>query len=157
MSITFSAEGEARLERVLERYDEASSSVLPVLSLAQEEFGCLNDEVQALLAERLRLSEAKIRELVSFYSLLYEAPSGRHRFLVCKSLTCRMLGSDDVAAKIREKIGLRDGDTTANGRFTFEEVECIGACDRAPACIVDGVLHGPLDSGTIEEILEKCI
>jgi NADH-quinone oxidoreductase subunit E len=161
MSPAFTPEGEARFAAILERFGgrEEGARILPALRLALEEFGALDADVRAYMAERLGLPGSRIEELVTFYSLLHETPRGRHTITVCRSLTCRLLGSDDLAARIRRAIGLTEGHTTRDGRFTLEEVECIGACDRAPACIVDGVLHGPLDGAGLDRIvgeIEEC-
>jgi len=159
MSRAFTPEGEARLAAILERFTgrEEPARILPALRLALEEFGALDAEVRATMAERLGLPASRVEALVSFYSLLHETPRGAHTITVCKSLSCRLLGSDDVAARFRRAIGLASGleagETTPDGRFTLEEVECIGACDRAPVCIVDGVLHGPLDEAAIDRII----
>jgi len=154
MKIALSAAGEARFARILERYDEGDTSFLPALNLAQDEFGCLSPDVQAYLAGRLGFPVTRVRELVTFYSLLHERPWGRHLVLFCRSLTCRMLGSVDFLSWARERLGIGGGETTPDGKFTVQEAECIGACERAPACLINGVLHGPLDREKFERFLE---
>ena len=141
--------GEGHIPSVVFR----SGVVSAALRLSLEEFRARDGEARGTLAERLGLPVARVEDLVSFYSLLHEAPRGAHTTTVCKSLSCRLLGSDDVAERFRRAIGLEAGETTPDGRVTLEEVECIGACDRAPACIVDGELHGPLDGAAIDRII----
>ena len=142
MRRSFTVEGERKLAEILSAFGEGHASLLPVLLLAQEEFGCLDAAAQGCVAERLGVPLSKVRELVTFHSRLREVPCGRPHVQVCRSPGCRMMGSGDVISRIR-----RD-ETVA-----VEEVECLGACDRAPAALVDGEIRGPLDWKKLERIL----
>jgi len=111
--------------------------------------------VQALagLAGALGLSAAELDGLATAYPLIFRRPVGRHVILLCDSLSCWIRGQEELLAALRAQLGVGFGGTSADGRFTLLPAACLGACDRAPAMMVDGDLHGPVEPGRLDAVL----
>lgn len=118
----------ARLEKILSRYPDRQAALLPVLALAQEVRGHLSPETMAEVAEALGLSPAYVRGVATFYTMYHKAPVGRHLIQVCTNVACNLCGADEVLAAFLRALGTEPGETSADGRFTVIEVECLGAC-----------------------------
>ena len=93
--------------------------------------------------------------VATFYNLIFRRPVGRHVILLCDSVSCWVMGHDAIRDRLQVHLGIGPGETTPDGRFTLLPSVCLGACDRAPAMMIDGELHGELDPGTIDSILAK--
>lgn len=129
--------------------------MLVLLEEAQDKHGYLSRELLAELAESLGLSVSDVYGVASFYSFLLTKPLGRNVIRVCKSLPCYLKNSQIVIDYIEKEIGIRPGGTTADGRFSFELTNCIGACDRAPAMMINQDVYGDLTPEKISQILAK--
>ena len=129
--------------------------MLVLLEKAQDKHGYLSRELLAELAESLGLSVSDVYGVASFYSFLLTKPLGRNVIRVCKSLPCYLKNSQIVTDYIEKEIGIRPGGTTADGRFSFELTNCIGACDRAPAMMINQDVYGDLTPEKISQILAK--
>jgi len=129
--------------------------LLVLLEKAQDKHGYLSRELLAELAESLGLSVSDVYGVASFYSFLLTKPLGRNVIRVCKSLPCYLKNSQIVTDYIEKEIGIRPGGTTADGRFSFELTNCIGACDRAPAMMINQDVYGDLTPEKISQILAK--
>lgn len=135
MSVTFSKEKLDKVAEIIARYPEGrqKSALLPVLHLAQEEFGgWLDVPVMDYVAGLLKIEPIEVYEVASFYSMYNLKPVGKYLFEVCQTGPCMLNGSDDIIAYIKEKLGIGVGETTADGLFTLKTVECLGACGYAP-------------------------
>jgi len=128
---------------------------IDVMFALQDHYGYLSDEAVAEAAEILRLSSLEVEELVTFYTFLYREPVGRYVIHVCDSVVCWMQGQESLAEHLSRKLGIRMGETTAEGLFTLLPVCCIGYCDRAPAILINRKLYGPLTPEKLDEILER--
>ena len=128
---------------------------IDVMFALQDHYGYLSDEAVGEAAEILRLSPLEVEELATFYTFLYREPVGKYVIHVCDSVVCWMQGQESLAEHLSRKLGIRMGETTAEGLFTLLPVCCIGYCDRAPAILINRKVYGPLTSETIDEILEK--
>ncbi|MFM7671593.1 MAG: NADH-quinone oxidoreductase subunit NuoE [Bacteroidota bacterium] len=135
MSVQFSDTALAEVKRLVARYPEGKhkSALLPVLHLAQEQFGgWLSTETLDYVASILQLNPIEVYEVATFYSMYNLQPVGKHVFEVCQTGPCMLNGSDEIIAYVHEKLGIRPGETTADGLFTLKTVECLGACGYAP-------------------------
>lgn len=135
MPVQFSDTALAEVKRLVARYPEGKqkSALLPVLHLAQEQFGgWLSTETLDYVASILRLNQIEVYEVATFYSMYNLQPVGKQVFEVCQTGPCMLNGSDEIIDYIREKLGIRPGETTADGLFTLKTVECLGACGYAP-------------------------
>jgi NADH-quinone oxidoreductase subunit E len=142
------------VRRLQALYPERQAALLPVLRMAQDTFGYVSPEVELYVAELFELSPAHVHEVVTFYTLFFQRPVGRHVVSVCHNLSCSLRGAEDVVAYLEERLGVEAGETTADGRVTLLRVECLCACEAAPMMQVDDAYVGPLDRGTIDRVLE---
>ena len=128
--------------------------LLVLLERAQSRSGYLSQELIAELAESLGLSISEVYGVASFYSFLSVKPQGRNVIRICKSIPCYLKDAQTIIEGVRKEIGIRPGETTADGRFSFQLTNCIGACDRAPAMMVNDDVHGDLTPKKISQILK---
>lgn len=149
------AEFDHELAAILKRYppDRKAAAMLPALRLGQEIFGYLSPAVQALAADRLGTSPSRAEEVATFYVMYHTAPIGRHLVEVCTNVSCCLTGGEKIFEHLKQKLALANGGTTADGRLTLREVECLGACGTAPAMLVDEEMHERLDVKKVEQIL----
>lgn len=150
----FSEEFEARFAEMVPHYPSKRSALVPTLLYAQDEVGYLSDEVIAEIAGRLDLTELEVRNVISYYSMLTTKPRGKYNVQVCTNISCMVRGGEQILDHCARKLGIGHKQTTADGMFTLEEVECIGACSWAPAAQVNYDFHENLTTEKIDEILE---
>lgn len=157
LTLRFSADAVAELEALRTHYPEEKACILPCLWLAQREYdGYLSGEAIAEVAYRLNRSYAEIEGVATFYSLYNTAHKpGRHKLELCTCLSCHVNGAWDLRDYIKKKLGVGHGETTEDGVFTFEEVECLNACDRATVMQVGDQYYGPLDEKQVDELLDR--
>lgn len=136
-------------------YPERQSALLPALYVAQGELGYLPDEALYDVADVLDLPVAEVGSVASFYTMFYRHPVGKNIISLCTNLSCQLNGADTIGGYISNKLGIGNGETTADGAVTLEFVECIGACDHAPAMLVNGKLHGEMTSEKIDSVLKN--
>jgi NADH-quinone oxidoreductase E subunit len=128
--------------------------LLVLLERAQSRSGYLSQELIAELAESLGLSISEVYGVASFYSFLSVKPQGRNVIRICKSIPCYLKDAQTIIEGVRKEIGIKPGETTADGRFSFQLTNCIGACDRAPAMMVNNDVHVDLTPKKISQILK---
>jgi len=128
--------------------------LLVLLERAQSRSGYLSQETIAELAAALGLSISEVYGVATFYSFLSIKPQGRNVIRICKSLPCYLKDAQTIIDGVRKELGIKPGETTADGRFSFELTNCIGACDRAPAMMVNDDVHGELTPKKIAKILQ---
>ena len=135
--------------------DKAPGNLLVALKEAQAKHGCLSPDFMAELSDSLDVPVNDVYGVATFYSFLATRPKGRHIIRVCKSVPCFLNSSDTLIDSIRKELGVEPGETTADGRFSFELTNCIGACDKAPAMMIDNDVHGEVDRDKIAQILKE--
>jgi NADH-quinone oxidoreductase E subunit len=150
----YTAENRARFDDIVKRYppDRRRSAVLPALYLAQHQEGYITANVIRHVAELLGITRADVEDVVSYYSMFYTRPVGKFVVNVCRTLSCAINGAERVTEELTAKLGIKPGQTDASGTFTLMEVECLGACDRAPAVMVNDAWHEclkPEDAGKL--------
>ena len=142
------------MRRLQALYPERQAALLPVLRMAQETFGYVSPAVEVYVAELFEISPAHVHEVVTFYTLFFQQPVGRHVISVCHNLSCSLRGAEDVVAYLQERLGIEAGETTPDGRVTLLRVECLCACEAAPMMQVDEEYVGPLDRAAVDRALE---
>jgi NADH-quinone oxidoreductase subunit E len=152
--VRFSDAQVAEVRRLQALYPERQAALLPALRLAQEAFGYISPDVEVAVAELFELSPAHVHEVVTFYTLFFQRPVGRHVIAVCHNLSCSLRGAEDIVAHLEERLGITAGETTADGRVTLLRVECLCACEAAPMMQVDDQYVGPLDRAAVDRALE---
>src|SRR5258708_36140925 len=153
----FSPEVEAEIHRHLAKYPVMRSAILPLMFIVQRERGYLDPAWVAYLAKRLKLRIIDIWEVATFYSMIHIKPIGKYHIQVCKTLSCKLLGSDKITQLCAEKLGIKVGETTPDGRFSLSEVECLGSCGTAPMFQVNCAYHENLTAGEVDQILPSLL
>lgn len=143
------------LDKVIDHYKGKPGSTIPVLQKAQEIVGYLSPEIQKRIARGLNLFPSEIHSIVSFYSFFTMKPRGEHTVRVCLGTACYVKGIEPVLNKIRERLKIDVGETTADGMFTLEAVRCVGACGLAPVMVVDQDTHGALTQEKAMDFINK--
>lgn len=143
-----------KIDGILAKYSDRSE-LIDVLEEVQEAFGFISEEHMRLIEQRLKIPLVDICGVATFYAAFKLKPSGRHVIMVCSGTSCHVKQSDVLHSYIEERLKVKDGETTEDGRFTLESVNCIGACARAPAMMIDGEVFGELTKEKIDGILEQ--
>jgi len=154
--VSLSAAALAAIDREIAKYpaDRAQSAVMAALTIIQDERGWISTEMMTLIAERLGIAPMQVYEVATFYSMYERAPVGRHKICVCTNVSCLLCGSAQVMSHLEQRLGIRPGETTADGRVTLKEVECLGACGGAPMMQVNKDYHENLTPERIDAILD---
>ena len=138
------------------KYPQPRSAVMPALDLAQEELGHLTPEAMTEVAAALELDPGYVEGVATFYSLFHLAPIGKHHFYVCTNLSCSLRGADEIVDHVKQAIGVQEPDeVSADGLFSFEEVECLGACEFAPMMRFDHRYHYDLTPAKIDALITE--
>ena len=142
-AFVYTPENRARFDVIVQRYppEQRRSAVLPALYLAQYQQGYITANAIRHVAELLGITRADVEDVVSYYTMFYTKPVGKRVLNVCRTLSCALLGAERVTEALSEKLGIKPGQTTPDGEFTLIEVECLGACDRAPVVMVNDDWH----------------
>jgi NADH-quinone oxidoreductase subunit E len=138
------------------RYPQPRSAVMPALDLAQEELGYLTPEAMSEVAVALELDPGYVEGVATFYTLFHLQPIGRHRFYVCTNLSCALRGSGEIVDHVKGAIGVKEaGGVSGDGLFSYEEVECLGACEFAPMMRLDHQYHYDLTVEKIDQLVAE--
>src|SRR5579864_245037 len=151
----FSEEFETRFAEMVPHYPTKRSALVPTLLYAQDEVGFLSDEVIAEIASRLDLTELEVRNVISYYSMLTTKPRAKYNVQICTNISCMLRGGEEIFQHCKKKLGIGHKGTTADGLFSLEEVECIGACSWAPAAQVNYDFHENLSAEKIDKTLDE--
>jgi NADH-quinone oxidoreductase subunit E len=151
----FSEKFEARYAEWLTHYPIKRSVLVPSLLYLQDELGYLTGEAIREIAARLDLTELEVRSVISYYSMLTTKPRGKYNVQVCTNICCMLRGAEEVFAAARKKLGVGHKQTTPDGQFSLEEVECIGACSWGPAMQVNYDFHENLTPEKIDQVIEE--
>ncbi len=150
-----STETRQKIQSLTQVYETNQSALIPALHLAQADQGWLSEETQREVARILGITAQSVRQVVTFYTMFNQKPVGRHMIQVCRNLSCSLLGGQRLQKQIQEKLGLADGETTQDGRFTYVSVECLGSCGTAPVLMVNDRYYENVTSQQIERLLEE--
>ena len=142
-------------ERYMPRYPTKQAVVLPALHEVQHTYGWIPTQAMEEIADFLEISPAEVIDTATFYEEYWLKPKGKYLIQVCRSLACEICASKQLTAHVQEKLGLEIGETTADGRFTLVELECLGSCGTAPVALLNEVLHESLTPAKLDEVLEK--
>jgi len=151
----FSKERLAEIEALVRRYPAAQSALLPVLHMAQEDFGYLSMEVQQMVADVLDLNLMRVREVVTFYTMFREQPCGKYLLEVCTNAGCMLNGANELVHHLCDSLGIQVGETTPDGMFTVTEVECAGACGGAPVVQINNQYHEKVDAAHMDDFIAR--
>lgn len=150
----FSPELAARFDKLVTLYPVRRSALIPMLLYAQDEIGYLSDDAVVEIAQRLELTELEVRNVLTYYSMLRTKPAGKYNVQVCTNISCMLRGGFELFEHCKHKLGIGHKQTTPDGLFSLEEVECIGACSWAPAVQVNYDFHDNLTPEAMDKVLE---
>lgn len=151
----YSPENEQKIDEYISHYPVKRSAILPALHIAQMENGYVTDEDVKYLAQRLDMRVNEVEEVVTFYSMYSRTPVGKYKLQVCRTISCNVLGCDKITEHISEKLGIKVNETTPDGKFTLQEVECLGFCDLAPVLQVNFDYHEKITTQRTDEIIDS--
>lgn len=155
MALEFSQETLKQFDEIVSRYPEQKSAVLPVLYMAQKEFGHLSQEAIEYVAKLMDIPAVRLYGIVTFYTMFNMKPVGRHHLQVCRTLPCALLGSERITNYLKKKLGINLGETTPDGKFTLSEVECLASCDTAPVMQINDDYCENLSEDKIDKVIEN--
>ncbi|QPC89226.1 formate dehydrogenase subunit gamma [Mesorhizobium sp. INR15] len=150
-----STEIASRTAAIIQELKGLEGPLLPILHEIQEEFGHVPQDSLPVIAEALNISRAEVHGVVTFYHDYRSHPAGRHVLKVCQAEACQSMGSDAVAAKLKQLLGIGFHETTRDGAVTLEPVYCLGLCACAPSAMLDGEVIGRLDDEKLDEIIAE--
>jgi len=155
LSPEFSAETRKKIEEIVAHYPRKEAAILPLLHTARHEFGFISDDTEKLVASILGIKPIRVREVVTFYTMLNREPLGKYHIQVCSNISCSLLGAEKLIDYLKKKLKIRPGQTTPDKKFTLSLVECLGACEMAPCMMVNFDYYGNLDQKKIDKILDS--
>ena len=151
----FSNELKARITDRVNNSETKQSALIPILHEVQDELGHISNESMEEIAATLNLSPACVQNVVTFYTMYFSEPKGKHVIWLCRTLSCALRGAEHVEHYIGDKLNIKTGQTTPDGKITFMEAECLAACGTAPVMLVDDDLHENLTKNKVDSILES--
>lgn len=156
-ALSWSDTAQKRIEWLRTRYpkDHQRALILPVLSMAQREFGWVSPQVVDLVASSIPVPPIQVEEVATFYSMYNKAPTGRWHLQVCHNISCAIMGADYVIEHLERKLGIHRGQTTADGEFTLIGAECLGACGSAPMMQVNDHYYENLSVADVDDLVER--
>lgn len=153
--ISFTAENEARFQKILPHYPTKEAALIPSLHIALEQFGYLSSNVMEYIADKLELPPSKVLAVSSFYTMLHRDQHGKYNIQVCRTLPCALAGSESIISHLEKKLGIKAGETTPDGKFTLSKVECLASCGSAPVLQVNtGCYHENLTTEKLDELID---
>lgn len=153
--IEFSEEAKKKYERILKRYPEKRAALLPVLGLAQREFGWISDEVAEYVGGLMDYPPSDVLSVASFYTLLRKEPVGKYHMEVCRNVSCWLMGANACMDEIKNRLGVEAEDITSDGKFSWNFTECLASCGTAPAMQVGDRYYENLTPASINEIIDE--
>ncbi|AXE20976.1 NAD(P)H-dependent oxidoreductase subunit E [Runella rosea] len=155
--ITFTPERLAKAQEIIARYPagKQKSALLPLLHLAQEQYGWVSSDVMDYVAGLLSILPIEVYEVASFYTMFHLDPVGKHVIEYCRTGPCCLMGGEDVYGHLKQKLGIETGETTPDGKFTLKEVECLAACGWGPVFQIREKYYMNLTNEKVDEIIEE--
>ena len=148
-------EEKKEIEEEILKAPTKKAAVIDVLKVVQRHRGWISDEALEEAAGLLGMSPAEVESIATFFSLIFRSPVGKHVILICDSVSCWLVGYDDIKQHLIKRLGISLGETTKDGKFTLLPSACLGVCDEAPAMMIDDDLYTKLTPSLVDEILEK--
>ena len=152
--LSLSPEAEARIDDLQSRYPTRQATLLHVLWEIQNQLGWIPEPWMGYAAERCEAPLGHVLGVVSFYTMFRTRPLGRHHVEVCRNISCHVMGGKAVMDRVKERLGLGRGQVSEDGRFSFDEVECLAACSWGPMLAINGTYHENLDPAKVDAILD---
>jgi NADH-quinone oxidoreductase E subunit len=155
MALEFSVQAKQQIDRLLTRYPNKQAALLPVLHVAQDEFGYLPDDALDLVARTLELPASHVYGVITFYTMFHRARTGTNHLMVCTNVSCQLKGGYEILHHVEKKLNIKAGETTADGAFTLIEEECLAACANAPMMICGNEYFLDLTPAKVDVVLDE--
>jgi len=152
---TFNKENEKKFQELLTKYPDKASLSLPCLWMVQYQEGWISEDAMIYLADKLDTTPMDIQSIASFYTMFNLKPVGKYNIQVCKTLSCKLCGSEEIRSHLQNKLGIKFGETTKDMKFTLTEVECLGSCGTAPVMSLNDDYVENLTIEKIDKILDE--
>ena len=153
---SFTTEISQEIDKIVNRYEDKKAALLPVLHFVQEKEGLITPESEQKIGDRLGIPVVHVHEVVSFYHLFHQERKGKCHFSVCQTTSCALLGGEEIIDHLKKRLGIKPGETTADGKFSLSVVECLGACEIAPMMQFNKEYRGCLNKKKVDELIENC-
>lgn len=144
-----------KLEKIAKKYKNVEGGIISALHEVQDTYGYISSTAQKYLSKELNVPMSEIYGIITFYSRFSLIPKGKFNIQVCMGTACYVKGSDKVLNRFKQKLGIEEGKTTEDGKFSLESVRCIGACGLAPAIVINEEVYGKMDEKKVDELIEK--
>ncbi len=151
--VNLSEAAEKRAQEIIAGYPQSRSAVMPLLYIAQEELGHITQQAVEWVAARLKMPPVQVWEVATFYTMYYKKPMGRYHVQVCRTLPCALRGAKKVSEFVHKRLGIKPGEVTKDGMWSFDEVECLGSCGTAPMCQINDAFFENLTEERLEALL----
>ena len=155
MSLSFTEENKARVDKIVGLYPNKMAACLPLLYVAQDQFGYLPEEALDLVAETLELAPSHVYGVATFYTMYNKKEVGRFHVQACTNVSCYLCGAYDVMTRLEQKLGIKRGETTKDKMFTLSEVECLAFCGTAPAVQVNDDIYELVSPDKVDGLIDK--
>jgi len=142
-------------KKTIERYRDKKGALIPLLQEIQDTYGYVSKEAVELVSKELSIYPVKIYGVLTFYTQFYLTPRGRHTIRVCQGTACHVMGGKELLDYLSDKLGVSEGETTADGMFSLERVACLGCCGIAPVIVVDEDFHGRCTIKNLDALLDS--
>jgi NADH-quinone oxidoreductase E subunit len=153
--INLSSAADKRAAEVIAQYPQSRSAIMALLYIAQEELGSITQEGVEWVAKKLALPPVQVWEVATFYTMYYKKPVGKYHVQVCRTLPCALRGAKRISEYLHDRFGLRPGEVSQDGLWSFEEVECLGSCGTAPMCQINDVFFENLSEEKLDTLLTR--
>lgn len=150
-----SDKAEKRVQEAIALYPSKRSAIMAALYIAQDELGWISDQAVAWVAERISIPPVQVREVATFYTMYYKKPVGKYHVQVCRTLSCALCGSQKLSERFKQRFGINPGEISSDGRWSFEEVECLGSCGTAPMCEINDTYFENLTVEKLDQVLSR--
>lgn len=155
-SFKYTPENEKKFQEYVSKYPKIDSCMLPALWLVQEQEGWISPEAIVFVGQKLGKTPIQVYEVATFYTMFNLKPIGKYHIELCKTVSCMICGAKELKQYIKDVLGLKSGETSEDGLFTFTEVECLGACGDAPMLALNGEYRGKLTKEKLEKMIWEC-
>lgn len=153
--MTLTPEEKREIAEEQKRYPDRRAVCVEALKIAQRSRGWISDETLRELADHLGMTADELDAVATFYNMIFRRPVGRHVIFLCDSVSCWVMGEETLRARLKERLAIDLGQTTPDGEYTLLPVACLGACDHAPALLLDRELHGDVTEEKLDELIER--
>jgi len=155
MDITFTPEELQQVELHKSKYPDSKSAIMPVLWMAQKKWGWLSEDVMRYVGQLLNLPTAHVKGVATFYTMYFKKPMGNYHIQVCTNVSCMLRGGEDIYRHVSGKYGITHNQRTPDGKYSLEEVECMGACGGAPMIAVNEVFYEKVNIQEVDKVLDS--